>query len=223
MDTCGFPKDNFYYYQAQWAAKPVLHLFPHWNWPGKAGQEIEVWCHSNLQRVELFLNGESLEAKDVPRYSRVAWRVPYAPGTLEARAYNGAQQMLVAKQETAGKAAKIELRPDRQTILADGRDVSLVEVRVLDAKDRLVPIADNEIAFECSSHGRVIGVGNGNPSSHEPDKASRRRAFNGLCMVLVQSTQESGEARLEASSPGLESATVVITCAKAETPRPAVA
>ena len=220
MDTCGFPKDNFYYYQAQWAAKPVLHLFPHWNWPGKEGQEIEVWCHSNLERVELFLNGESLGAKDVPRYSHVAWSVRYVPGTLEARGYKGAQQVLVAKRETTGNAAKLVLRPDRQTILADGQDVSLVEVRAVDTKDRLVPIADNEITFKCSSHGRVIGVGNGDPSSHEPDKASKRRAFNGLCMVIVQSTREPGEGRLEASSPGLETATVVITCAMVEPLRP---
>ena len=220
MDTCGFPKDNYYYYQAQWSARPVLHLFPHWNWPGKEGQEIEVWCHSNLQRVELFLNGESLGAKDVPRYSHVAWNVRYVPGTLEARGYKGAQQVLAAKRETTGKAAKLVLLPDRQTILADGQDVSLVEVRVVDTKDRLVPIAENEITFKCSSQGRVIGVGNGDPSSHEPDKASKRRAFNGLCMVIVQSTKEPGEARLEASSPGLEPATVVIVCAKVEPLRP---
>jgi len=222
MDTCGFPKDNFYYYQAWWSEKPVLHLFPHWNWAGKEGQEIEVWCHSNLEKVELFLNGESLGVKEVARYEHVAWKVSYKPGTLEARGYKGGQQVLVARRETTGGPAKIFLRPDRPQILADGQDVSLVEVRVLDAGGRLMPVADNEIVFELSGPGKILGVGNGDPSSHEPDKAHKRRAFNGLCMVIVQSQKEPGEIRLEASSPGLEPATVAITSEKA-TPRPAVA
>ena len=222
MDTCGFPKDNYYYYQAWWSEKPVLHLFPHWNWPGKEGQEIDVWCHSNLEKVELFLNGGSLGVKEVPRYEHVAWKVSYKPGTLEARGYKSGQQVLVARRETAGGAAKIVLRPDRQEILADGQDVSLVEVRVLDNEGRIVPVADNEIMFELSGAGKVIGVGNGNPSSHEADKAHSRRAFNGLCMVIIQSAKEAGEIRLEASLPGLEPARLVIECVKV-TLRPAVA
>jgi len=222
IDTCGFPKDNYYYYQAWWNERPVLHLFPHWNWPGKEGQEIDVWCHSNLEKVELFLNGGSLGVKEVPRYSHVAWKVAYKPGTLEARGYSGGQQVLVARQETTGGPAKILLRPDRQKILADGQDVSLVEVQVLDKEDRIVPVADNEIMFKLSGTAKVIGVGNGDPSSHEPDKAHKRRAFNGLCMVIIQSAKEPGEMRLEASSPGLEPATLVIECVKV-TLRPAVA
>jgi beta-galactosidase len=222
MDTCGFPKDNYYYYQAWWSEKPVLHLFPHWNWPGKEGQEIEVWCHSNLEKVELFLNGESLGVKEVPRYEHVAWNVSYKPGTLEARGYKGGQQVLAAKRETVGGPAKILLRPDRPQIQADGQDVSLVEVQVLDKEGRIVPVADNEIVFQLSGPGKVLGVGNGDPSSHEPDKAHKRRAFNGLCMVIVQSAKEPGEIRLDASSPGLEPATLAIASLKT-TLRPAVA
>jgi len=222
MDTCGFPKDNFYYYQAWWSEKPVLHLFPHWNWAGKEGQEIEVWCHSNLEKVELFLNGASLGVKDVPRNDHVAWKVNYKPGTLEARGYKGGQQVLVVRRETTGGPAKVLLRPDRPQISADGQDVSLVEVQVLDKEGRLMPVADNEIAFQLSGPGKIIGVGNGDPSSHEPDKAHKRRAFNGLCMVIVQSSKEPGEIRLEASSPGLEPATLAIASVQA-VPRPAVA
>ncbi|MGO8736032.1 MAG: beta-galactosidase GalA [Terriglobia bacterium] len=222
MDTCGFPKDNFYYYQAWWSEKPVLHLFPHWNWAGKEGQEIEVWCHSNLDKVELFLNGGSLGIMDVPRYEHVAWKVSYKPGTLEARGYKGGQQVLVAKRETAGGAAKIFLRPDRKEIMADGQDVSLVEVQVQDQAGRLAPVADNEIVFQLSGPGKIIGVGNGDPSSHEPDKAHKRRAFNGLCMVVVQSRKDPGEIQLEASSPGLKPATLAIASLRV-TPRPAVA
>jgi beta-galactosidase len=222
MDTCGFPKDSYYYYQAWWSDKPVLHLFPHWNWAGKEGQEIDVWCHSNLEKVELFLNGKSLGVKEVPRNSHVAWKVRYTPGTLEARGYTYSRQMLVARQETAGGPAKIVLRPDRPQILADAQDVSLVEVQVLDKEDRIVPVADNEIVFQLSGPGKIIGVGNGDPSSHEPDKAHKRRAFNGLCMVIIQSANDPGEIRLEASSPGLEPATVAIASLKAAL-RPAVA
>jgi beta-galactosidase len=222
MDTCGFPKDNYYYYQAWWSEKPVLHLFPHWNWAGKEGQGIDVWCHSNLEKVELFLNGGSLGAKEVPRYEHVAWKVPYKPGTLEARGYKGGQQALVDRRETTGGPAKILLRPDRPQILADGQDVALVEVQMLDQDGRLVPVADNEIVFQLSGPGKIIGVGNGDPSSHEPDKAHKRRAFNGLCMVIIQSSKELGEIRLEASSPGLEPATLAIASLKT-TLRPALA
>jgi beta-galactosidase len=222
MDTCGFPKDNYYYYQAWWTDKAVLHLFPHWNWPDKEGQEIEVCCHSNLEKVELFLNGGSLGVEEVPRYSHVAWKVKYMPGTLEARGYKGGQQVLVARRETAGGPATVLLRPDRPEILADGQDVSLVEVQVPDKEGRLVPVADNEIVFQLSGPGKIIGVGNGDPSSHEPDKAHKRRAFNGLCMAIVQSTKEAGEIRLEASSPGLVPTTLVIESVKAA-PRPTLA
>ena len=222
LDMCGFPKDEFYYYQAWWSDKPVLRLFPHWNWPGKEGQEIDVWCHSNLEKVELFLNGRSLGTKEVARNSHVEWKVPYKPGTIEARGYRGGQQVLADKRQTTGGPAKILLRPDRPQIEADGEDVSLVEVQVLDSQGRLVPVADNEILFHVSGSGRIIGVGNGDPSSHEPDKAQKRRAFNGLCMVIVQSQKEPGEIRLEATSAGLEPATAALASVKAAL-RPAVA
>ncbi len=221
MDTCGFPKDNFYYYQAWWGDAPVLHLFPHWNWPGKEGQEVEVWCHSNLERVELFLNGKSLGAQDVRRDSHVMWKVPYAPGTLEARGSRGGQVVLTAKQETTGAAARILLAADRARVAADGEDVAVVEVRVVDAAGRLVRVADDEIAFRVSGSGKLIGVGNGDPSSHEPDKGATRHAFNGLCAAIVQAGREPGDLHLEATAPGLAAGEVVIRCAAA-TPRPAV-
>ena len=222
MDTCGFPKDNYFYYQAWWSGKPVLHLFPHWNWAGQEGQEIEVWCHSNLESIELFLNGKSLGSQKMNRDSHLAWKVKYAPGVLEARGYRGGELALTAKRETTGEPTKIVLRPDREKIAADGEDVSLIEVHVVDSQGRLVPVAENEITFQVSGTGKIIGVGNGNPSSHEPDKASKRQAFNGLCVALVQATKLAGEINLQAASPGLEPATAVIQCSET-TPRPAVA
>ena len=222
LDTCGFPKDNNYYYQAWWGASPVLHLFPHWNWAGKEGQPIEVWCHSNLERVELFLNGTSQGAQDVQKDSHVMWKVPYAPGVLEARGSRGGQVVLTATRETTGAAAAIQLLADRPGIAADGEDVAVIEVRVLDAQGRLVPVADDEITFRVTGNGALIGVGNGDPSSHEADKGDTRRVFNGLCLGIVQATKTAGAIQVEATAPGLSSGQLSITCAAA-TPRAAVA
>ena len=198
----------------------MLHLFPHWNWAGKEGQDIEVWCHTNLDRVELFLNGENLGARDVAKDSHAMWKVKYAPGTLEARGFKNGQQVLTAKRETTGAPARIILRPDRQRIKADGEDVSVVAVEVVDAQGRTMPVADNEITFAIRGNGRLIGVGNGDPSSHEPDKAAKRRVFNGLAVAILQASKQAGDLIIEATSPGLQSASAAITCEPA-TPRPA--
>jgi beta-galactosidase len=221
MDTCGFPKDNFYYYRAWWGSEPVLHLFPHWNWAGREGEEIEVWCHSNLERVELLLNGTSLGTQVMQRDSHLMWRVRFAPGTLEARGYRGNEVVLTAQRVTTGAPARVALRADRETIAADGEDVAVVEVQVVDAAGVVVPVAGDEVTFQVTGAGRLIGVGNGDPSSHEPDKGSARRAFNGLCVAIVQAARQHGEIRVDATAPGLAPATAVIRCAPA-TPRPAV-
>jgi beta-galactosidase len=213
MDSCGFPKDNWFYYRAQWSDEPLLHLFPHWNW--RAGETVAVWCHSNLDSVELFLNGASLGAQSVPRYGHVQWQVPYAPGVIEARGMKGGKQILLARRETAGPAAAVVLTPDRASIRADGEDVSVVRVEIVDAQGRGVPDAGHEVSFALSGPGAIIGVGNGDPTSHEPDKASRRRAFNGLCMAIVQASKTPGAVRLSASAPGLQSGSVTIDAAAA--------
>jgi beta-galactosidase len=169
MDTCGFPKDNFYYYQSWWTDKPVLHLLPHWNWPGKEGTEIEVRALSNCEAVELFLNGRSLGRQTMERNSHLTWMVKYEPGTLSAKGDNGGKVIAETKVETTGAPAAVRLAPDRSTINADGEDVSVFTVSVTDARGRIVPVATNLVHFELSGPGRIIGVGNGDPSCHEPD------------------------------------------------------
>jgi beta-galactosidase len=169
MDTCGFPKDNFYYYQSWWTAQPVLHLLPHWNWPGREGQEIEVRALSNCGEVELFLNGQSLGRQTMPRYGHLSWKVKYAPGVLSAKGYNDGNVVAETKVETTGEPANVQLKPDRATINADGGDVSVFTLSVTDAQGRIVPVATNHVEFELSGPGRIIGVGNGDPSCHEPD------------------------------------------------------
>jgi beta-galactosidase len=220
LDTCGFAKDNFYYYKAWWGDEPVLHLFPHWNWAGKEGQEVEVWCHSNLDKVELFLNGQSLGAQNVARNAHVTWKVPYAPGTLEARGSKGAVA-LTAKRETTGAPARVVLTPDRGTIAADGEDVVVVEAKVVDAVGRFVPTAADELTFDVSGTGRLIGVGNGDPSSPEADKGTTRHLFNGLGVVIVQATRDEGAVTIKATAVGLEPASIAVACGPAA-PRPAV-
>ncbi len=211
IDTCGFPKDSFYYYQSWWTSHPVLHMFPHWNWPGLEGQEIAVWVYTNLDRVELFHNGRSLGAQQTQKDGHLAWIVKYEPGTIEARGYRNGSQVMTAKRETTGTPSKLMIKPDRDQISADGEDVAMFAVEVHDAQGRVVPVADNEMSFRVTGPGNLIGVGNGDPTDHESDKGSSRKAFSGLCMAIVQSAKVAGSITIEATSPGLSSASVAIT------------
>jgi beta-galactosidase len=170
LDTCGFPKDNFYYYQSWWTTNVVLHLLPHWNWPGREGQEIRVDALSNCKSVELFLNGATLGKQTMKPNSKLTWQVKYAPGTLSAKGYDSSDHVIAeTKVETTGDATQIQLTPDRKTINADGEDVSVFTVSALDAQGRVVPTAQNKISFAIEGAGKILGVGNGDPSCHEPD------------------------------------------------------
>jgi hypothetical protein len=206
MDVCGFPKNNYYYYQAWWSNKDVMSIYPHWNWKGKEGDTIDVWCQTNCEGVELILNGKSLGRKNVMKNSHLEWKVPYQPGVLEVHGWTDTK-LLTRKIVTTGNPVRIILKPDRSSILADGEDVSVINITVVDENGWEVPTADNLIKFEISGNGKIIGVGNGNPSSHEPDKYLtgnyQRKLFNGKCQVIIQSKREPGDIILIASSDGL--------------------
>jgi beta-galactosidase len=176
LDACGFPKDTAYYIKSWWTDEPVLHLYPHWNWAGKEGQEFTVGCFSNHEAVELFLNGVSLGKQDMPRNGHLEWKVAYAPGALEARGYRGGQVVATTRVETTGAPAQLVLTPDRAGIAADGADVAVFTVSARDAQGRTVPTAANLVNFEITG-GRIIGVGNGDPGCHEPDKFSETVAM----------------------------------------------
>jgi beta-galactosidase len=183
LDTCGFPKDNFYYYKAWWTTNTVLHLLPHWNWPGREGHEFRVDAMSNCKEVELFLNGESLGRKTMKRNSKLTWNVKYAPGTLSAKGFDAAGQVIAdTKVETTGDATRIELTPDRKTINADGEDVAVFSVTAFDAQGRFVPVAQNKINFAIEGAGKIIGVGNGDPSCHEPDTFVPSRSVRNVAL-----------------------------------------
>jgi len=205
MDMCGLPKDSYYYYQAWWGNKPSVYIFPHWNWP-TAGQPINVWCFANTESVELFLNGASQGVKTVPAYGHVAWTVSYAAGTLLVKGYNGGTPVATNQVATTGTPASLRLTTDRTALTADGEDVTVVYASALDSLGRVVPTASNLVTFAVTGAGYVAGVGNGDPSSHEPDRASQRHAFMGWCMALVGATNTDGAVTLTATSPGLTSA-----------------
>ncbi|MBL7835690.1 MAG: DUF4982 domain-containing protein [Cyclobacteriaceae bacterium] len=214
MDMCGFPKNIYYYYQSWWRSdKDVIHISPHWNWKGNEGKNIKVWVNSNAETVELFLNKKSLGKKTMPRNRHLEWEVAYAPGTLEAIGYRNGKK-ITTKQVTSDEAYSIQLVADRTAIAADGKDISVVNVIVKDKKGREVPDAGNLIEFAIKGNGKILGVGNGDPSSHEPDQYPdgkwKRKLFGGKCQLIVQSTTSSGTLEIEATSSGLLAAKQVI-------------
>lgn len=221
IDLAGFPKDAYYLYQSKWTDKPILHIFPPWNsecwninmkdksnW-GK-GDSVDVWAYTNCSEVELFLNGISLGKKKKRNGEfHIMWRVPYAPGILKAIGLNEGEEITTVNK-TAGRPVKISLEPDRDVISADGKDLSFVTVTVLDKEGTLVPYADNLINFEVSGGGEIIGVDNGLQTSLEPFKANYRKAFNGMCLVVIKSNNKKGKIVLDARSNGLEKASIII-------------
>jgi beta-galactosidase len=219
VDMCGFPKDTYFYYKAWWGNEPVLHLFPHWNWEGREGEPIQVWVHSNLDEVELFLNGKSQGSQKVTPLTHLQWAVKYEPGAIEARGSKGGKVVLVEKRETTGKPATIKLTVDRTEIAADGEDVAMLRVEVLDTEGRAVPTADDMISFRISGDGALLGVGNGDPNCQEADNQPKRSLFNGLSQVIVRSSKTAGQISVEASAePGLKlpSTKITITTRKVE-------
>jgi len=209
VDLAGFPKDPFYLYQSEWTTRPMLHVFPHWNWT--PGDTIDVWAYTNGDEVELFLNGASLGVRrkegDV---FHLMWRVAYTPGTLRAVAREGGRVMATEEVKTAGAPARIALVPDRTRIRADGEDLSFVTVSVLDRAGIPVPTADHVVRFRVGGDARIVGVDNGDQVSHAPFKADRVRLFNGKALVIVRAGERPGTAALTAEADGLEPVTVRI-------------
>jgi beta-galactosidase len=212
MDMCGFPKDVYYYYQAWWGDKPIVHILPHWNWPGREGQSIAVWVFANGDSVDLQLNGKDLGAQAMPPYGHVTWSVPYAPGTLIAKSYLKGKLIATDTVATTGQPAAIRLTEPLAGVLhANGEDVAVIDVDIVDNRGRTVPTASNNVIFSVTGAGHVDGVGNGDPSCHEPDKASRRSAFNGHCALIVQTDEgKKGAIVVTAWSGGLNPARISI-------------
>jgi beta-galactosidase len=169
VDLCGFPKDIFYYLKSWWGTKPVMHIMPHWNWKGSEGKNIKVTIYSNAEEVELILNKKSLGKKVMEKNGHLDWDVIYHPGTLVAKGFIKGTPIVSEQIETSDTPAKVVLSSDRMQLNADGEDVAVITVRINDLKDRLVPTAGNDIEFTLTGPGKIIGVGNGDPASHDPE------------------------------------------------------
>jgi beta-galactosidase len=235
IDLCGFPKDSYYFYQSQWTTKPMVHLFPHWNWEGHEGQVISVIAYTNCDSVELFLNGKPFGVKSAVfpqqgnsggwnKFDRpfvtattsdlhLTWDVPYEPGTLKAV---GKKDGMVVTEEirTTSKPTAIRLSADRIDINADAHDIVNVKVEIIDENGLLVPDADNLINFKVQGKGILAGTDNGNPQDLTPMKSKQRNVFNGLALAVIQSTLESGNIQLTAKSTGLKSAVLQVVSHK---------
>lgn len=204
MDLCGFPKTAFWLRRAQWIDdEPLLDLAPHWNWAGREGQPITVMALTNVEKVALFLNGRRIGEQAVDRFEMPRWQVPYAPGRLEAIGYRGTREVARAMVETTGAPVALRLTPDRTVMVGDGEDAQPITVDAIDARGRHVPTANLPVTFTLSG-GQIIGLGNGDPNSHEAEKGNARSLFNGLAQVIVRADPSAGPLTLTAVSADLK-------------------
>ena len=215
LDYCGFPKDEAFYLKSWWTTEPTLHIFPHWNLQGHEGETIELWAYSNCDEVELIVNGKNLGRQAMPKNGHLKWNATYQPGRVVAKGYINGKRILTETIETTKPAARIVLKADRSTITADGRDLAVITVEVLDQKGSVVPDACPVLSFTLSGNGRILGAGNGDPSypglDHPNSKDCQQftiSAFNGLAQLLVQSTDTAGTLQLTCTSDGLGTSTL---------------
>ncbi|MCC5834586.1 MAG: DUF4982 domain-containing protein [Opitutales bacterium] len=210
VDLAGFKKDRFFIYQARWRPDwPMAHLLPHWNWPGREGEQTPVHVYTSGDEAELLLNGRSLgrKRKGSGEYRLVWDDVVYEPGLLRVVAFKNGKPWAEAVRETTGPAVALELQTDRRSIAGDGRDLVFVTARVVDAKQRLVPDAKSALKFSLSGPGEILATDNGDPTDHTPFKSAERSAFNGLALAIVRCvTGASEDLTVKVESKGLEEA-----------------
>lgn len=218
IDLAGYKKDRFYVYQAHWRPEfPMAHILPHWTWPERVGQVTPVHVFTSGDEAELFLNGKSLGRKKKGAYEyRLRWDdVIYQPGTLKVVAYKNGKRWAKDEVKTAGAPAKLKLQPDRSEIQSDGRDLSFVTVTVTDRRGLMAPRADSRIHFDVEGPGEIVATDNGDPTSFEPFSSHDRKAFNGLCLVIIRGKPgETGKIKLTARAEGLNIGTATITTAR---------
>ncbi len=214
IDLAGFPKDRYYLYQARWRPDfPMAHILPHWNWPDRVGQITPVHVYTSGDSAELFLNGQSLGLKKKGQYEyRLRWDdVVYQPGELKVVAYKNGKKWATDVMKTTGPAARLKLQADRNTIRADGQDLSFITVTVADKNGLLVPRTNNRVHFDITGPGEIVATDNGDATSFESFQSHDRNAFNGLCLVIVRAKAgETGNITLRATAEGLAAAEIPI-------------
>jgi beta-galactosidase len=226
LDLCGFPKTAFDIHSANWIDdRPVVAIAPHWTWPGREGEPIKVFVTSNAETVALMLNGRDLGVQRVDRIMGNEWTVPYAPGRIEARAMRGGKVVATAVHETAGPPVALRLTPARTVMAGDDEDAQPITIDAIDARGRHVPTANLATRFTVEG-ATLLGVGNGDPNSHEPEQfagpAGERSLFNGLAQLLIRADAGRGRITVRATASGLKPAVLKIDRADIA-PRPQVA
>ncbi|BDD11488.1 beta-galactosidase (plasmid) [Fulvitalea axinellae] len=219
VDLVGLPKDGYHFYRAQWKDEPMVHAFPHWNWEGKEGEIIPLTCFTNCDVVEVIVNGKSYGEKATRSTMdlHLNWDIPYTPGELKIIGKNKKGEKLTEQIIcTASAPSQIALEADQTVIDADGQDLSYVTVSICDKDGNLVPTASDEINFTVKGQGKIIGVGNGDPTDHGSFQANNRKAFNGYAMVIIQSDGKTGSIKLKATGKGLKSSEIIIQAGKAK-------
>lgn len=220
LDYCGFPKDEAYYLKSWWTDEPVLHIFPHWNLKGHEGEEISIWAYSNMDEVELLVNGKNLGRKIMPRNGHLSWDAVYEPGKIKAIGYKDGKKTMETVIETTGEPSKLALSADRSTLSADNADVAVVAVKVMDKKGRFVPDADILLNISVDGPIKILGVGNGDPTFKVPErpadgegKTFSVKTFNGLAQILIQSCTEEGKGLLTVSAENMSDGTMELNTA----------
>jgi len=210
FDICGFRKDLSYFFEAWWSKNDVLHIFPHWSWKGASKEAIDVWVYSNFEEIELVLNNRSLGRKMMPRFRHLEWKVSFEEGEMTAVGYRGGVPVKSHVIKTAGPDKMIMVNASKTELAADGQDVVVLDVSIVDAEGYLCPNAESSLTIGIEGAGQLIGSHNGNPRGHEPAKLPFRKAFHGHAQFLVQSTLEPGAISVHLTSPGLDDARLVL-------------
>lgn len=212
VDTAGFPKDIYYFYQSVWVSpeqKKVLHIVPSY-WDFIPGQEIDVLIYSNARDVELFLNGKSIGSHvmelETSQDMRAHFKVPFEPGVLRVVGHFADGSECSEVLHTPSDPAAVVLTSDKETLLADGRDIAFVEISTVDVNGIPVGNARNRIRVEVSGAGRLVGLDNGDSTDYDSYKGDNRRLFSGKLLAMIESTLEPGEITVRAYSEGLENA-----------------
>jgi beta-galactosidase len=241
IDIAGHPKDSYYLYRSLWTKEPVLHLFPHWNWPGREGQTIPVIAYTNCNSVELFLNGRSLGEKrlEFPAQGttggwnsyaepvvhsttddlHLEWDVPYEPGVLSAvgKTRDG-KEACTAEVRTSGPPAAVRLSSERDTITTGEGDVANITFEIVDSAGVVVPTATNEVRFTVAGAGaRIIALDNADLTDHSSYQSDHRKAFNGRGLAIIRATRP-GALRVSATADGLRDAVLETVVVRGTTP-----
>jgi beta-galactosidase len=210
LDLCGFAKTAYDIRRAQWIDdEVVVGVAPHWTWPGREGQEIDLLVTSNADRVRVLVNGRPIGEQACDRVMGNHFSAKYAPGVLEVEALKGGRVVARTTHRTAGPAVALRLTPTRKAMLGDGENVLAITVDTVDAQGNHVPTEGRKVSFTLSG-ATVIGVGNGDPNSHESEKAPQRSLFNGLAQLIVQAPEGRGRIVVEAQAEGLRPARIML-------------